>query len=42
MFDGRIVFHGSPDELTDRGTGHAVGDAPLERGYAAVLAEARA
>jgi len=41
MYDGRIVFHGSPAELTDRGLGHAVGDAPLERGYAAVLAQAR-
>jgi ABC-2 type transport system ATP-binding protein len=41
MNDGRIVFDGSPDELTDRGHGHAVGDAPLERGYAAVLAQAR-
>jgi len=42
MYDGRLVFHGSPGELTDRGHGHTVGDAPLERGYAAVLAQARA
>jgi ABC-2 type transport system ATP-binding protein len=42
MYDGRIVFHGSPEELTNRGIGYEVGDAPLERGYAAVLAEARA
>lgn len=41
MFAGRIMFCGTPDELTARGAGHAVGDAPLERGYAAVLAEAR-
>jgi ABC-2 type transport system ATP-binding protein len=41
MFDGRLLFTGTPDDLTARGTGHTVGDAPLERGYAAVLAEAR-
>jgi ABC-type multidrug transport system ATPase subunit len=42
MLDGRIAFFGTPDDLSARGDGHAVGDAPLERGYAAVLAEARA
>jgi ABC-2 type transport system ATP-binding protein len=43
MDAGKIVFHGTPDELTDRGQGPgAVGDAPLERGYSAVLAAARA
>jgi hypothetical protein len=36
------VFRGTPDELTSRGDGHTVGDAPLERGYAAVVAAARA
>jgi ABC-2 type transport system ATP-binding protein len=41
MDRGRIVFHGTPDGLTARGTGHGTGDAPLERGYSAVLAEAR-
>ncbi|HWG61700.1 MAG TPA: ABC transporter ATP-binding protein [Streptosporangiaceae bacterium] len=41
MESGRIVFHGTPDELITRGEGHAVGDAPLERGYSAVLAAAR-
>ena len=41
MDAGRIVFHGTPDELTARGEGHGVGDAPLERGYSAVLAAAR-
>jgi ABC-type multidrug transport system ATPase subunit len=42
MLEGRIVFGGTPDELTSRGDGHTVGDAPLERGYAAVVAAARA
>jgi len=41
MDAGRIVFHGTPGELIARGEGHAVGDAPLERGYSAVLAAAR-
>ncbi|MGC5019323.1 ATP-binding cassette domain-containing protein [Micromonospora sp. DT47] len=42
MDRGKIVFHGTPDELTARGVGTtAAGDAPLERGYSAVLAEAR-
>jgi ABC-type multidrug transport system ATPase subunit len=42
MSDGKLVFHGTPDELTSRGEGHGVGDAPLERGYSAVLSQARA
>jgi ABC-type multidrug transport system ATPase subunit len=41
MSAGKIVFRGTPDELIARGAGHGVGDAPLERGYSAVLAEAR-
>jgi ABC-2 type transport system ATP-binding protein len=41
MDEGKIVFHGTPDELTIRGEGHGTGDAPLERGYSAVLAQAR-
>ncbi|HEV2377283.1 MAG TPA: ABC transporter ATP-binding protein [Streptosporangiaceae bacterium] len=42
MDAGRIVFHGTPDELKARGEGSgAAGDAPLERGYSAVLAAAR-
>jgi ABC-2 type transport system ATP-binding protein len=41
MDQGKIVFHGTPDELTALGEGHSVGDAPLERGYSAVLAAAR-
>jgi ABC-2 type transport system ATP-binding protein len=43
MNQGKIVFHGTPVELTARGEGtNAAGDAPLERGYSAVLAAARA
>ena len=42
MDQGKIVFHGTPDELTARAEGTtAAGDAPLERGYSAVLAKAR-
>jgi ABC-type multidrug transport system ATPase subunit len=42
MDQGKIVFHGTPDELTARAAGTAAaGDAPLERGYSAVLAKAR-
>jgi ABC-type multidrug transport system ATPase subunit len=42
MDAGKVVFHGTPDELTGRGEGSgAVGDAPLERGYSVVLAAAR-
>jgi ABC-2 type transport system ATP-binding protein len=41
MDEGKIVFSGTPDELTARGVGHGTGDAPLERGYSAVLAQAR-
>jgi ABC-type multidrug transport system ATPase subunit len=41
MSDGRLVFTGTPAELSARGAGTGVGDAPLERGYSAVLAEAR-
>jgi ABC-2 type transport system ATP-binding protein len=41
MDEGKIVFSGTPDELTARGEGHGTGDAPLERGYSAVLAQAR-
>lgn len=41
MDQGRIVFHGTPDELTSRGSESDMGDAPLERGYSAVLAQAR-
>jgi len=43
MDAGRIVFHGTPADLTAQGEGtNAAGDAPLERGYSAVLAAARA
>jgi ABC-2 type transport system ATP-binding protein len=42
MDQGKIVFHGTPGELVVRGEdGEAPGDAPLERGYSAVLAAAR-
>jgi ABC-2 type transport system ATP-binding protein len=41
MSAGTIVFRGTPAELTARGAGHNVGDAPMERGYTAVLSAAR-
>ena len=42
MSNGKIVFRGTPAELTARGeAGQGVGDAPLERGYSAILAAAR-
>jgi ABC-type multidrug transport system ATPase subunit len=41
MDQGKVVFVGTPDELTARGESHGTGDAPLERGYTAVLAQAR-
>jgi ABC-2 type transport system ATP-binding protein len=42
MNQGKILFYGTPDELTARADGtDAAGDAPLERGYSAVLAAAR-
>jgi ABC-2 type transport system ATP-binding protein len=41
MSAGKIVFRGTPDELITRGEEGGVGDAPLERGYSAVLSAAR-
>jgi ABC-2 type transport system ATP-binding protein len=42
MDQGKILFYGTPAELTARADGtDAAGDAPLERGYSAVLAAAR-
>jgi ABC-2 type transport system ATP-binding protein len=41
MDQGKVVVPGRPGELTVRGEGYDVGDAPLERGYSAVLAQAR-
>jgi ABC-2 type transport system ATP-binding protein len=41
MDAGHIVFRGAPADLIARGEGHGVGDAPLERGYSAVLTAAR-
>ena len=41
MLAGRVVFTGTTGELVARGVGHGAGDAPLERGYSAILAGAR-
>ena len=41
MAEGKVVFRGTPDELTAQGAGHEIGDSPLERGYSAVLSAAR-
>jgi ABC-2 type transport system ATP-binding protein len=41
MSAGKIVFRGTPPELTARGEAHGVGDTPLERGYSEVLSAAR-
>jgi ABC-type multidrug transport system ATPase subunit len=41
MDQGKLVYQGSPGQLTARGADHDAGDAPLERGYSAVLAAAR-
>ena len=41
MDTGHIVFRGTPAELIACGDGHEVGDAPLERGYSAVLQAVR-
>jgi ABC-type multidrug transport system ATPase subunit len=41
MDRGNVVFHGTPENLAARGEGYGTGDAPLERGYSAVLAGAR-
>jgi ABC-type multidrug transport system ATPase subunit len=42
MDAGRVVFNGTPAELATRGEeAGAAGDAPIERGYSAVLAAAR-
>lgn len=38
---GRAVFHGTPDELVAAGEGTSGGDAPIERGYTAILRAAR-
>lgn len=42
MNSGNIVFRGSKEDLVARGVEDGVGDSPLERGYTAVLAGARA
>ena len=41
MAEGKVVFRGTPGELTASGAGHEAGDSPLERGYSAILATAR-
>src|SRR5262249_44169508 len=41
MLAGKTVFSGSPGELAALGADDGAGDAPLERGYSAVLAVAR-
>jgi ABC-2 type transport system ATP-binding protein len=41
MDAGKIVFSGSPPDLAERGQDHGIGDAPLERGYSAVLQAVR-
>ncbi|MEU6709499.1 ABC transporter ATP-binding protein [Streptomyces wuyuanensis] len=35
--EGRLVFQGTPDELSSAGGPEHVGDSPLERGYSALL-----
>ena len=42
MSGGRIVFRGTPDELSARGETGDAGDSPLERGYTSILSGARA
>jgi ABC-2 type transport system ATP-binding protein len=41
MDAGRVVFHGSPEQLSSIGARDGIGDSALERGYTAVLAQAR-
>jgi hypothetical protein len=42
MNAGKVAFHGTPTELIARGEdSNAAGDAPLERGYSAVLTATR-
>jgi ABC-2 type transport system ATP-binding protein len=41
MDAGKIIFDGTPDDLTARGQGYPIGEAPLERGYSAVFSAAR-
>jgi ABC-type multidrug transport system ATPase subunit len=41
MAGGRVIFTGTPAELSARGDENTPGDAPLERGYTAVLAASR-
>ena len=34
---GRIVFHGTPDDIAAAGSARDAGDSPIERGYSALL-----
>ncbi len=38
---GRVIFHGTPEQLIARGRDGAAGDSALERGYTSVLVGAR-
>ncbi len=40
--DGRLVFHGTPDDLVTQGGPGDAGDSPAERGYSALLRRHRA
>ncbi|WP_430788038.1 ABC transporter ATP-binding protein [Actinoplanes sp. G11-F43] len=42
MNAGRLVFQGTPDQLTAQGDRNAPGDSPAERGYSALLRRHRA
>lgn len=41
MYGGRVVFRGSPEELTLARASDSLGDTPLEQGYTTVLDRAR-
>ncbi|BBH67945.1 ABC transporter ATP-binding protein [Actinoplanes sp. OR16] len=38
---GRVVFHGTPDEVAAAGSATDAGDSPIERGYSALLGRHR-
>ncbi|TQS40363.1 ABC transporter ATP-binding protein [Cryptosporangium phraense] len=41
MNEGKLVFHGTPDDLVARGGDADAGDSPAERGYSALLRKHR-
>ena len=41
MDDGKLVFQGTPPDMTSAGSVDGIGDSPIERGYSALLAEYR-